>query len=45
MNKAKSAWLALPAVPVGALVALAGPAPVRADTGPYGPDTCVQGYV
>ncbi|QZA06380.1 hypothetical protein K3U94_15260 [Mycolicibacter heraklionensis] len=45
MNKANSAWFALSAVPVAALAVLVGQTPAQADPLPYGPDTCIQGYV
>lgn len=45
MKTMSSAWFVLSAVPIAALTVLVGQPPAQADPAPYGPDTCIAGFV
>jgi hypothetical protein len=45
MKIKQSTWLASSAVAIAALAGIAGQAPAQAEPLPYGPDTCIQGFV
>src|SRR5690349_18117105 len=45
MGTRNSFWLASPAIAVAVLATVTTPTSAAADPLPYGPDTCIQGYV